>query len=73
MPIQSLLPQRHAFGPEDIIVLSRALEDTLRSLQVADRNDEMATTVARHIIDLASHGERDPIRLRDSALQCLAK
>lgn len=73
MPIQSLLPQTHAFGPEDIIVLSRALEDTLRSLQVADRNDEMATTVARHIIDLARQGERDPIRLRDSVLQCLAK
>jgi hypothetical protein len=69
MPIRALLPQKHAFGPDDIVVLSTAFEDTLRALRLIDRNDPAASMVAKHIIQLAKEGERDPIRLRDGALK----
>ena len=65
------VPVKHdhdAFGPETIALLAAALEDTLRQLGLADRNDPAVTRVAKTIIELARLGERDPIRLRDLAL-----
>ena len=65
------VPVKHdhdAFGPETIALLAAALEDTLRALGLADRNDPAVTRVAKTIIELARLGERDPIRLRDVAL-----
>jgi hypothetical protein len=65
------VPLKHdhdAFGPETIALLAAALEDTLRQLGLADRNDPAVTRVAKTIIELARLGERDPIRLRDVAL-----
>jgi hypothetical protein len=58
-----------SFEPDTIAVLAAALEDTLRQLRVSDRNDPAVTVVAKKIIDLARRGERDPIRLRDQAVQ----
>jgi hypothetical protein len=60
---------QEAFGPDTIAVLAAALEDALRQLQLVDRNDPAATMVAKRIIELARRGERDPIRLRDQAVQ----
>jgi len=65
------VPVKHdhdAFGPDTIALLAAALEDTLRQLGLADRNDPAVTRVAKTIIELARLGERDPIRLRDLAL-----
>ena len=65
------VPFKHdhdAFGPETIALLAAALEDTLRALGLADRNDPAVTRVAKTIIELARLGERDPIRLRNLAL-----
>jgi hypothetical protein len=36
-----------------------------------DRNDPAVTIVAKHIIELAKSGERDPIRLHEGALKSL--
>jgi hypothetical protein len=58
----------HAFGPDEIRVLSDAFADALRVLGLPDRIDPVASAVAKRIIDLAQLGERDPIRLRDYAV-----
>ena len=65
MPIRPLL-QDGAFSPEDITALATAFEDTLSALGLVDRNDP--TVVAKRIIELAKHGERNPARLRDYAV-----
>ena len=69
MPIQQLLKDQQHFGPEDIKVLSSAFEEALRELRLVDRTDPATQLVARRIIELAQQGERDPIRLRESAIK----
>jgi hypothetical protein len=64
MPIAGLL-QNHAFGPEEIEILTVVFEDTLRQLRLPDRKDLAAEIVAKKIIELAQSGERDPVRLRE--------
>ena len=62
MPIHRLL-KNHAFGPDEITVLTSAFEDALRRLRLADRADPATEVVAKKIIELAQQGERDPTRL----------
>jgi len=62
---------QEVFGPDSIAALTAALEDALHQLRLTDRNDPAATIVAKRIIELARQGERDPIRLRDQAIQSL--
>jgi hypothetical protein len=70
MPIRPALQSEHVtFEPDTIALLAIALEDTLRQLRLVDRNDPTVTMVAKRIIELARRGERDPIRLRDQAIQ----
>jgi hypothetical protein len=61
MPINRLL-EHEAFGPEDINVLAKAFEDTLRALGVLHRDDPLTELIAKKIIECARTGERDPIR-----------
>jgi len=72
MPIRLLLEHDHAFTPEDVKVLIAAFEDTLRALKLVDREDPVTIMVAKIIFELAKEGERDPVRLRDLALQAVA-
>jgi hypothetical protein len=62
MPITRLL-QNASFGPDDIRVLVRAFDEALCTLRV-DRNGPVAEALAKKIIELAQHGERDPIVLQ---------
>jgi hypothetical protein len=45
------------------------LEEALRDLRLVDRNDPATLLVAKRIIQLAQQGERDPIRLREGAVE----
>jgi hypothetical protein len=74
VPLRAVLKDNHSFGPDEIDALVSAFEDTMRALQLADRDDPAAMVVAKLIVDLAKQGERDPIRLRERALRaaCLA-
>ena len=65
----SLENEPSAFRPDTIAVLATAFEDTLHHLRLLDRNDPAVTLVAKRIIELARQGERDPIRLRDGAIE----
>jgi hypothetical protein len=72
VPIRRLL-ENHVFGPDEITVLTAAFEDTLRTLRLVDRADPATEIIARKIIELAQQGERDPVRLRERAIQCLSQ
>jgi hypothetical protein len=61
--------EQEIFGPDTVAVLAAALEDAVRQLRLVDRNDPAVTKVAKTIIELARRGVRDPIRLRDQAIQ----
>jgi hypothetical protein len=69
MPIRFFLEPDHAFSPGDVKLLVDTFEDTLRALNLTNREDPLATRVAKVIIGLAKDGERDPARLRDLALK----
>jgi hypothetical protein len=71
MPIRRFLEGNRSFVPDEIDVLVKAFEDALRELQLSDRKDPVTLTVAKRIIELAIQGERDPVRLRDRALESL--
>jgi hypothetical protein len=71
MPIHRLL-ENHAFGPDEIMVLTSAFDDALRKLRLADRTDPAAEVVAKKIIELAQQGERDPLRLSECAIRALS-
>jgi len=71
MPIRLLLEHDHAFTPEEVKVLVDAFEDTLIALKLVDREDQLTMTVAKLIIQFAKEGERDPVRLREAALNIL--
>jgi hypothetical protein len=62
MPIHRLL-EAHAFGPDEIKILSTAFDEALRALGLVDRSDPATEIVARKIIELAKLGERDPVLL----------
>src|SRR5437763_119621 len=67
MPINELVKQ-HAFTPDDIKLLVTAYEEALQELQLRDRSDPPPRCWAKRIVELAQQGERDPIRLREAAV-----
>lgn len=70
MPLYRLL-QNCAFDPDITETMSVAFEDACRMLGLAERSDPLRDMVARTIIDCAQTGERDPVRLRDRALEAI--
>ena len=67
MPIRQIL-DNSAFNPEETALLRSVFEDTLRALNLSDRADPITTLITKKIIELASHGERDASRLRESVI-----
>jgi hypothetical protein len=71
VPIRRLLEHNDAFSPEDVKLLVGAFDDTLRALNLSDRERPLTMTVAKLIVDFAKEGERDPDRLRELVLKAL--
>jgi hypothetical protein len=71
VPIRRLLEHNDAFGPEDVQVLLGAFDDTVRALNLTDRERPLTLMVAKLIIEFAKEGERDPDRLRDLVVKSL--
>ena len=65
----ALADARDAFVPEDVKILVSAFEGALRELGLVDRKDPATLAVAKRIMVLAQQGERDPIRLREGAVE----
>jgi hypothetical protein len=70
MAIYRLL-RESVFAPDAVTAMVTAFEDTLRELKLIDRDDPITELIARLIIDCAKDGERDPVRLRDCAIEGL--
>jgi len=68
MPIYRLL-QNSPLGPEEIAVLTKAYEATLRELGLVDRNDPIAEIIARKIIELGQRGVREAEQLVDLTIK----
>lgn len=58
MAIYQLL-QNSAFGPEAIQLMADAYERAFAESGLQDRNDPLAETLAKFIIEIAQTGERD--------------
>jgi hypothetical protein len=54
----------------EVDILVDAFDGALKKLAV-DRRDPEALAVAKHLISIAKAGERDPVRLRDRAVQAV--
>jgi hypothetical protein len=68
MPIYRLI-QSGVFSPELVSMMGEVFEDILKTLNLADRNDPVTELVAHKVIELVQSGVRDPIRLKQLALE----
>jgi len=57
------------FDPNDIKVMSMALDDICKTLNLTEEAKAAREVLAERIIELAKRGERSPIRLRERVLQ----
>jgi hypothetical protein len=71
MAIYRLL-EGSTFDPEDVRKMEAAYEKALMLLELKDRNDPLVETVARHIIEIAQAGVKDPDEICNSALKRLS-
>ena len=67
MAITQYLQNESAFDLDDIKVMSRALEDACKALNI-DGDAGARQTIAFRIIELARQGERDQTKLRDQVV-----
>jgi hypothetical protein len=61
-----------AFGPDEIAIMVAAYEVGLTRIIASGHNDPAAETLAQTIVMLAKHGERDPVRLEQRALEIMS-
>ena len=60
-----------SFGPDEIKAMTAAYERALIDLSLTDRNDPITELIARSIVNVTATGERDPLRIKDRALNAL--
>jgi hypothetical protein len=68
MSIKQYLQNESVFKPDDIKVMSRALEDACKALNI-NGDARARDAIAIRIIELARRGEREPTKLRDQVVQ----
>jgi hypothetical protein len=61
--------QIQAFEPEDLQRMGEAYEQALVVLGLTNYEDPLTETVARHIIEFARTGEKDPARICAAAVR----
>jgi hypothetical protein len=60
-----------SFGPDEIKVMTAAFEDALIDLRVANRDDPITELIAKAIVNVTATGERDPILVKERAINAL--
>lgn len=68
MTIHRLL-QNTPLEPEDIERLVAAYEQTLRALDLVERDDPLTQAVAKKIIEIGQTGIRDPAQISELAIR----
>jgi hypothetical protein len=61
------------FAPEVIAVMSAAFEAACKALDDTGQPQIVREIIAQRIVEAASRGERDPVRLRQAALPWLTR
>jgi hypothetical protein len=56
------------YDPETLIVLRNVLDEVWATLPDGSKSEALKSERAQHIVKQAADGERDPVRLRASAL-----
>jgi hypothetical protein len=64
---------RAAFDPQTLQLMQFAYDRACKLLDIRDRSDPMAEMIAKEIIRLASHGEREPQRMSRLAAKALGR
>jgi len=73
VPIYELIARQGVFTPEEVTMLANVFEDVLRTLGLVDRKDPMTEMVAKKLIELATPGMRDPVRLKALTIQAFTQ
>ena len=60
-----------AFGPDEINVMTEAYEGALIDLDIPNRNDPITELIAKSILNVTATGERNPIVVKEGALNAL--
>lgn len=68
MAVRRLLA-KSPLGPEEIDILVKAYEQTLRTLGLVDRSDPLTELIAKQIIKIGQSGISDPARISAQALE----
>ncbi|MGX1167924.1 hypothetical protein AB7M16_004190 [Bradyrhizobium sp. USDA 372] len=63
--------QTGGLAPKQIACITKAYEQTLRTLCVKDRDDPLAELVAKTIIKIAQSGIKDPAKISAQAISKL--
>lgn len=71
MPISRLLDETD-LSPERRHVLQLAFDNTLRKLNLVDRNDPICEIVARKIIEIGAHSPANAVAIAEIAYRQLA-
>ena len=58
-------------GPEQISLLEAAYEQTLRALELKNRNDPITEMIVKKIIEIAQTGVREPAQIFALAIKQL--
>jgi hypothetical protein len=61
-----------AFGPDEIAIMVAAYELGLTQINASGHNDPAAETLAQTVVMLAKHGERNPVRLKQRAIEIMS-
>ena len=60
-----------SFGPDEIEVMTAAYEGALIDLCLTNRDDPITELIAKSIVNVTATGERDPVRIKDRAINAL--
>jgi hypothetical protein len=60
-----------SFGPDEIKVMTAAYEGALVDLNVTNRDDPLTELIAKAIVNVTATGERDPVLVKDRAINAL--
>lgn len=74
MPGQNSINTLNSVNPSVCRLIREAFDDAVKAVQERrglSASDDTRAKLARQIVEMARHGERDSIRLRDGALTAL--
>jgi hypothetical protein len=70
MAIYRLIASK-SFGPDEIEPMIAAYESALVELRLTNRDDPVTEDIAKAIVNVTATGERDPVKIRERALNAL--